>query len=249
MPAPGWGRGWRRSCPAWSRRSSPGNSICSSPRAARIKSMSRATSAVLMWSMIAPPRWSQASARYPSAAATTATPANVNGSSSQNAGSHCRGVPKQRNGVLRAMPLGSKPTTSNRARSSGGKSAAIARTRSTPEPPGPPGFISADALSRLRRRQPDEREQDALALRGVVVERNRQGCALEGATVARRPVNPLRGGAALAAEGNAATRNAAIRPSTSNTIEWVARAFASGRLATRPPSSRTPACSPSSPRI
>jgi hypothetical protein len=71
---------------------------------------------------------------------------NANG---VNHGPHSSALRKQRRGVLRLIPRGSKPTRSNRARTSSGKSPDANRTKSTPEPPGPPGFTNSEPIRRF----------------------------------------------------------------------------------------------------
>ena len=100
------------------------------------------------------------------------------------AASHCFGVPKHRSGLLRMMPRGSNPTMSNRSRTSWVKRNWAASTaKSTPEPPGPPGIDEDRALTqrRVRRREPHHRDRDLRAVRPVVVERDADRRALEGA--------------------------------------------------------------------
>src|SRR5262249_33997037 len=54
---------------------------------------------------------------------------------------------KQRIGALRATPRGLKRTMSNLARIFGDQKAVAApRTKSTPEPPGPPGFTNSEPI-------------------------------------------------------------------------------------------------------
>src|SRR5687767_5611022 len=64
-------------------------------------------------------------------------------------GAHCFGVPKHRNILLRRTPRGSKPTMSNRLRTSGVKQKGAAKhTKSPPDPPGPHGFVHNDPCDR-----------------------------------------------------------------------------------------------------
>ena len=49
--------------------------------------------------------------------------------------------------VLEFTPRGSNPTMSKRLRSAGGKRlVAPSRTKSTPDPPGPPGLMNSDPI-------------------------------------------------------------------------------------------------------
>ena len=62
-------------------------------------------------------------------------------------GAHCLLFPKQRSAVLRLTPRGSNPTRSNRARTSSVKRKGPAKSvKSTPEPPGPPGFRNSEPI-------------------------------------------------------------------------------------------------------
>src|SRR5687768_18286751 len=64
-------------------------------------------------------------------------------------GAHCFGVPKHRNILLRRTPRGSKPTMSNRLRTSWVKRKGAAKSaKSTPEPPGPPGLVNSEPCRR-----------------------------------------------------------------------------------------------------
>ena len=52
----------------------------------------------------------------------------------------------QRTGLLVLTPRGSKPTRSNRLRIALGNWLAPSRTKSTPEPPGPPGLMTSEPM-------------------------------------------------------------------------------------------------------
>ena len=84
-------------------------------------------------------------------------------------GSHSSALSKQRSGVLRMMPRGSKPTRSKRARTSSVYSCGPAPTRkSTPEPPGPPGLRNSEPMRRagIGGGQPRESDRDRRRARG-----------------------------------------------------------------------------------
>jgi hypothetical protein len=111
--------------------------------------MSRATSAVDMCARIGPPRRAHAPASARSAARCTFSSPGVTGKANGgNTDTAWSKVSKQRNGVLRMIPRGSKPTMSKRPRSSSGRNWATPRTTSTPEPPGPPGLMNSDPIRR-----------------------------------------------------------------------------------------------------
>ena len=172
-----------------------------SPTARRSRSMSRATLAVDMWSRIGPPRSAQARATARSDWIQTRSSARVTGNWNgvQKAATASSRVSKQRSGVLRMIPRGSKPTRSKRAlTSSEYRNGPAPRTKSTPEPPGPPGLRNSEPILRLRvgGREPGQGEGDLLALGPVVVQRHHRGGALEGLEAfasAAPPVQPGHG--------------------------------------------------------
>jgi hypothetical protein len=103
-----------------------------------------------MWSMMAPARRAQARASRRSdrtqVRSSWRVTGNANRGSTANAWSRSS---KHRSGVLRMTPRGSNPTRSKRARtSSENRTSAAARTKSTPEPPGPPGLRNSEPILR-----------------------------------------------------------------------------------------------------
>ena len=66
-----------------------------------------------------------------------------------NHGPHSSGLSKHCSAVLRMMPRGSKPTRSKRARTSSVyRNGPAPTTKSTPEPPGPPGLRNSEPIRR-----------------------------------------------------------------------------------------------------
>ena len=64
----------------------------------------------------------------------------------------------QRISVLAFTPRGSKPMMSKRLRRRVGNGSRPSRTKSTPDPPGPPGLISSEPMrSLVGRRRSEER--------------------------------------------------------------------------------------------
>ena len=91
----------------------------------------------------------QAAANVRSAASRAVHWAVVTGSGS--AERYASMSASQRTGVLRPTPRGSKPTMSKRSRMAAGKIVvASCRTKSTPDPPGPPGLVTSEPMRRAR---------------------------------------------------------------------------------------------------
>ena len=112
--------------------------------------MSRATFAVDMWSMIGPARAAQAASNKPSDSIHSRSSAlvtgNANGAMSITARNSST-VSKHSIGALRAIPRGSNPMMSKRARTrSENMNRPTAWMKSTPEPPGPPGFVKIEPI-------------------------------------------------------------------------------------------------------
>ena len=122
-----------------------------------------------MWSTIAAAALGagrvEDSGRRPSTAAPRGLIGNANGG---KYGAHCSSVPKQRSGVLRVMPRGSKPTRSNRARTSWVNRDGPGEDREVDARAARPARVEeqrADPMSRIGGRQPDDRERDRRAVR------------------------------------------------------------------------------------
>jgi hypothetical protein len=101
-----------------------------------------------MWFRIGPPLSSHAAAtaRSDSTWILSSWGVTGNGNGGRAASASLKDS-KQRSGVLRLMPRGSNPTRSKRALTSAEKRAGPAsRTRSTPEPPGPPGLRNIEPI-------------------------------------------------------------------------------------------------------
>ncbi len=101
-----------------------------------------------MWSAIAPPFfWHVALSRVSSAATSASSSAVIGkakGGKTEKDSSRDR---KHSNGELLMMPRGSNPTRSKRARTSSLKRNGPApSTKSTPDPPGPPGLRKIEPI-------------------------------------------------------------------------------------------------------
>ena len=108
--------------------------------------MSRAVSAVLKVPSALPYFFAQASAtRWVSAKASFCW-APVSGRGSAAASSSFRGSGRHSTGVDSPTPRGSKPTRSNRWRTSVGMVSARLIAASAPEAPGPPGLTSSEPI-------------------------------------------------------------------------------------------------------
>jgi hypothetical protein len=103
-----------------------------------------------MWSMIGPACCLHALASARSDCSQAASSAPVIGNARPvSTPSDASRLSKQRSGVLRMIPRGSKPTRSYRARTSGeNKNGPAPRTMSIPDPPGPPGLRNTEPRRR-----------------------------------------------------------------------------------------------------
>ena len=116
----------------------------------------------------------------------------------------------QRTGLLELTPRGSKPTRSNRSRMALRELLAPSRTKSTPEPPGPPGLTISEPIRApsVRGGQADERQVEHARRRVGVVLRDLDRGALE-ALAAVGPAGLRRSAAGWARRHGAWDRRAA----------------------------------------